>query len=180
MRKSQARPAPSVGEGSITRESSKGRAPGSPRTGGKSKRSKTCVPQTSTGKRTLRHRNPAGRKGPLWVKLAGGTEEGGALPWGALVNRCELFERGRSNSSSTAISSRGSRARLEKVGRGHAFDLICNAQRRVSTRPSHAPASSWHVECTRSLIPIIPKPSRHGPTRRRPPSPACHGVGATA
>ncbi len=33
------------------------------------------------------------------------------------------------------------------------FDLICNAQRRVSTRPSHAPASSRHVECTCSLIP---------------------------
>ncbi len=28
------------------------------------------------------------------------------------------------------------------------FDLICNAQRRVSTRPSHAPASSRLVECT--------------------------------
>jgi hypothetical protein len=39
------------------------------------------------------------------------------------------------------------------------FDLICNAQRRVSTRPSHAPASSRHVACTCSLIPIIPKPS---------------------
>jgi hypothetical protein len=44
------------------------------------------------------------------------------------------------------------------------LDLICNAQRRVSTRPSHAPASSQHVECTCSLIPIIPKPSRRGPT----------------
>ncbi len=62
------------------------------------------------------------------------------------------------------------------------FDLICNAQRRVSTRPSHAPASSRHVECTCSLIPIIPKPSRRGPTRRRPPSPlaACRGVRAVA
>jgi hypothetical protein len=48
------------------------------------------------------------------------------------------------------------------------FDLICNAQRRVSTRPSHAPASSRHVECTCSLIPIIPKPSRRGPTRHFP------------
>ncbi len=28
---------------------------------------------------------------------------------------------------------------------GASFDLICNAQRRVSTRPSHAPASSRHV-----------------------------------
>jgi hypothetical protein len=55
--------------------------------------------------------------------------------------------------------------------------LICNAQRRVSTRPSHAPASSRHVECTCSLIPIIPKPSRHGPTRRPPPSPGEHGHG---
>jgi hypothetical protein len=51
------------------------------------------------------------------------------------------------------------------------FDLIRNAQRHVSTRPSHAPASSRHVECTCSLIPIIPKPSRRGPTRRiRPPA----------
>jgi hypothetical protein len=58
--------------------------------------------------------------------------------------------------------------------------LICNAQRRVSTRPSHAPASFRHVECTCSLIPIIPKPSRRGPTRRRPPSPACHGVRTVA
>jgi hypothetical protein len=33
------------------------------------------------------------------------------------------------------------------------FDWICNAQRRVSTRPSHAPASSRHVECTRNLPP---------------------------
>jgi hypothetical protein len=50
------------------------------------------------------------------------------------------------------------------------FDLICNAQQRVSTRPSHAPASSRHVECTCSLIPIIPKPSRRGPTRRLRPA----------
>jgi hypothetical protein len=35
-------------EGSITRESSTGRAPGSPRTGGKSKRSKTCLNRNST------------------------------------------------------------------------------------------------------------------------------------
>jgi hypothetical protein len=58
------------------------------------------------------------------------------------------------------------------AGRGSGADLICNAQRRVSTRPSHAPASSRHLECTCSLIPIIPKPSRRGPTRRPPPSPA--------
>jgi hypothetical protein len=56
------------------------------------------------------------------------------------------------------------------------FYLICNAQRRVSTRPSHAPASSRHLECTRGLKPIMPQPSRHGPTRRPPPSPACRGA----
>jgi hypothetical protein len=42
----------------------------------------------------------------------------------------------------------GDAARVWRRG----VDLICNAQRRVSTRPSHAPASSRHVECTRSLI----------------------------
>ncbi len=47
--------------------------------------------------------------------------------------------------------------RLFGAGAG-GFDLICNAQRRVSARPSHAPASYRHVECTCSLIPIIPKP----------------------
>jgi hypothetical protein len=54
------------------------------------------------------------------------------------------------------------------VGRGSlsGFDLICNAQRRVSTRPSHAPASSRHVECTCSLIPIIPSGQAGEPGRR--------------
>jgi hypothetical protein len=56
------------------------------------------------------------------------------------------------------------------AGGAHGFDLICNAQRCVSTRPSHAPASSRHVECT--CIPIIPKPSTPVPSvPRRPHGP---------
>ncbi len=51
------------------------------------------------------------------------------------------------------------------------FDLICNAQLRVRVGPAvHAPASSRHVECTRSLISIIPKP----------PGSARHAVPETA
>ncbi len=60
--------------------------------------------------------------------------------------------------------------------------MICNAQRRVSTRPSRAPASSRHVECTCSLIPIIPMPPGAARPQRRPgpctpTSPPCpHGL----
>jgi hypothetical protein len=45
-----------------------------------------------------------------------------------------------------------SRPRSVFFGSVKRFGLLCNAQRRVSTRPSHAPASSRHVECTCSLI----------------------------
>jgi hypothetical protein len=75
----------------------------------------------------------------------------------------------------SAMQSRGcqpapcNRARRRSC-RGRDFstvDLICNAQRRVSTRPSRAPASSRHVECTRSLKPIMPQPPRRGPTQNQ-------------
>jgi hypothetical protein len=53
------------------------------------------------------------------------------------------------------------------VGRwGVLFDLICNAQRRVSTRPSHAPASSRHVECT---VAVRSRPGAARPAVSDPP-----------
>jgi hypothetical protein len=63
---------------------------------------------------------------------------------------------------------------------GVRFDLICNAQRRVSTRPSHAPASSRHVECTRSLKPIMLQPPRRGPTQNQEARPKGQNGGRPA
>jgi hypothetical protein len=84
------------------------------------------------------------------------TEGGGEGEW---TSRAHLYEApgqgrgarggGQEGGAGCPISVRSSQYVRKKR-----FDLICNAQRRVSTRPSHAPASSRHVECTRSLKPI--------------------------